>query len=190
MAVRHHRLRGPRGQRSHPLTAVDQRDRQRRLALRLRRRPGHPARRPQARDAGRGRARASTAARPAGRARAARARRADGSRGAPARAFLSASGTATQRRRGGGPPVSAWASRRARREPSRSRRCGASLRSVPISRQRVAPVRPSGFVVLDVSSSSMACSRTQTGSVARSRRMGREGFEPSTFGIRVPSSTS
>ena len=37
VAVRHHRVRGPRGQRSHPLAAVDQRNRHRRLPLRLRR---------------------------------------------------------------------------------------------------------------------------------------------------------
>src|SRR6188508_784644 len=87
--VRHQRIRGPRGQRSHPLAAADQRDRHRRLALRLRRGTGHPARRSQARDARRCRPAAPSAARPAGRARPARARRADGSRGARARALLS-----------------------------------------------------------------------------------------------------
>ena len=49
---------------------------------------GHPARRPQARDARGRRPRPPAAARPAGRARATRARRADGSRGARARPRL------------------------------------------------------------------------------------------------------
>src|SRR5438132_6651669 len=92
VAVRRPRLRGPRGQRSHPLAALDQRDRHRRLALRLRRWTRHPARRSQARDTRRCPSTAPSAARPAGRARAARARRADGSRGARARAFLSGAG--------------------------------------------------------------------------------------------------
>ena len=62
VAVRHHCVRGSRGQRSHPLAAVDQRDCYRRLALRLRRRTGHPARRSQARDARRHRPTAPSAA--------------------------------------------------------------------------------------------------------------------------------
>src|SRR6266511_4118128 len=45
VAIRHQRLCGPRGQRSHPLAPVDRRDRHRRLALRLRRRTGHLDRR-------------------------------------------------------------------------------------------------------------------------------------------------
>ena len=44
-------VRGPRGQRSHPLAPVDRRDRHGRLALRLGRRTGHLDRRSQARDA-------------------------------------------------------------------------------------------------------------------------------------------
>ena len=73
----------------HPLAAVDQRDRERRLARRLRRWTGHPARRSQARDARRCCPTAPSAAQAAGRARAARAWRADGSRGTRARSFLS-----------------------------------------------------------------------------------------------------
>ena len=91
-AVRYHRVRGPRGQRPHSLAAVDQRDRDRRLALRLRRRTDiqlggrkHVTRN----DVVRGN---PSAARPAGRARAAGTRRADGSRSARTRAVLNGTG--------------------------------------------------------------------------------------------------
>ena len=100
-AVRHHRVRGPRGQRPHPLAPVDRRDRHGRLALRPRRRTGHLDRLSQARDARGCRPTPPPAARPAGRARAARARRTQGSRSARARSFLSGAGTIQRPRRRG-----------------------------------------------------------------------------------------